>query len=79
MQFRECQLKDAAVAVARCARLHELAILLEHHPCTLLPDVLHIFDALPETLPPDSYMQLVQQVSKFSPTAASGLSRLGKS
>ena len=54
---------EAATALAAAGRVKGLEVLLARHPRALLPSVLDMLGAVPETTDPKHYAPLLRQVS----------------
>lgn len=65
--LRDCTIAEAAAALASAGRLAALPLLLQRHPRALLPSVLEVLTAIPETLDPKQYAPLLRQVGSHSP------------
>lgn len=57
--FRDCTLKEAAMAFASSGSAAALRKLLQRHAYTLMPHLLEILSCFPETLPPKSYIDIL--------------------
>jgi len=62
-EFRQHTLEEAAMAAARHASVSKVMVLCERHPHRLVPGMLTLLACLPETVPADSYSQLLTLVS----------------
>ncbi|KAK1272141.1 hypothetical protein QJS04_geneDACA006154 [Acorus gramineus] len=58
-KFRVSPLSEAAIALAESGKLGALNLLFKRHPYTLAPSILDILSAIPETVPVQSYGQLL--------------------
>jgi hypothetical protein len=54
---------EAAAALAAAGRVATMPLLLRRHPRALLPSALDVLSAIPETLDPKQYAQLIKQVA----------------
>jgi hypothetical protein len=61
--FKEVTIQGAALQYAAVGDVSALAVMLQHHPVLLGPALLGVLEALPETLDPRLYAQLLPKVS----------------
>ncbi|GAX79632.1 hypothetical protein CEUSTIGMA_g7073.t1 [Chlamydomonas eustigma] len=60
--FKEVTIQEAALQYAAAGDVSALALMLQHHPVVLGAALLGVLDALPETLDPRLYAQLLPKV-----------------
>ncbi|XP_027159570.1 MAG2-interacting protein 2 [Coffea eugenioides] len=58
-KFRNLPINDAAVALAETGKIGALNLLFKRHPYSLGPYILEVLAAIPETVPVQSYAQLL--------------------
>ncbi|PRQ60502.1 putative transcription factor WD40-like family [Rosa chinensis] len=58
-KFRVMPIKEAAVTLAESGKIGALNLLFKRHPYSLAPYVLEIFGSIPETIPVQTYGQLL--------------------
>ncbi|XP_056175695.1 MAG2-interacting protein 2 isoform X3 [Syzygium oleosum] len=58
-KFRDMPLNDAAVKLAESGKIGALNLLFKRHPYSLIPFMLEILAAIPETVPVQTYRQLL--------------------
>lgn len=59
VKFRDMPLNDAAVKLAESGKIGALNLLFKRHPYSLIPFMLEILSAIPETVPVQTYKQLL--------------------
>ncbi|XP_047324264.1 MAG2-interacting protein 2 [Impatiens glandulifera] len=58
-KFRVVPIREAAVTLAESGKIGALNLLFKRHPYSLMPFMLEILDSIPETVPVQSYQQLL--------------------
>ncbi|KAL4300939.1 hypothetical protein S245_060885 [Arachis hypogaea] len=58
-KFRVMPISEAAVALAESGKIGALNLLFKRHPYSLSPFMLEILSAIPETVPAETYVQLL--------------------
>ncbi|XP_042447126.1 MAG2-interacting protein 2-like [Zingiber officinale] len=58
-KFRSKPLDEAAVALAESSKIGALNLLFKRHPYSITPNILIILSSIPETVPVESYSQLL--------------------
>lgn len=71
--LRDCTVAEAACALASAGRLQALPVLLARHPRALLPSILDVLGAAPETLDAKQLAPLLRQVRRAGLGRASPL------
>lgn len=62
-KFRSMPLTEAAVALAERSKIGALNLLFKRHPYSVSPRILDILSSIPETVPVESYCQLLPGMS----------------
>ncbi|KAL3677465.1 hypothetical protein R1sor_027413 [Riccia sorocarpa] len=65
--FRSAPLKTVGIRLAERGKTGALALLFSRHTYSLAPHILELLDAIPETVPPSTYSQLLPDVSPPKP------------
>ncbi|CAN1250963.1 MAG2-interacting protein 2 [Linum perenne] len=66
-KFRVTPLEEVAVTLAESGKIGALNLLFKRHPCSLSPFMLQVLAAIPETIPVQTYGQLLP--GKFPPAS----------
>ncbi|KAL3630728.1 hypothetical protein CASFOL_023712 [Castilleja foliolosa] len=62
-RFRELPISKAALVLSECGKIGALNLLFKRHPYSLIPSILEVLAAIPETIPVQSYRHLLPAVS----------------
>ncbi|GER33412.1 neuroblastoma-amplified sequence [Striga asiatica] len=63
MKFRQLPIGKAALVLAESGKIGALNLLFKRHPYSLIPSMLEVLAAIPETIPVHSYGQLLPAIS----------------
>ncbi|KAK4480525.1 hypothetical protein RD792_013601 [Penstemon davidsonii] len=62
-RFLDLPISGAALTLAEGGKIGALNLLFKRHPCSLIPSMLDVLAAIPETIPVQSYGQLLPAIS----------------
>ncbi|KAI3457970.1 hypothetical protein Pfo_014633 [Paulownia fortunei] len=62
-RFRDLPISKAALVLAESGKIGALNLLFKRHPYSLIPSMLEVLAAIPETIPVQSYGQLLPAIS----------------
>ncbi|CAA2974675.1 MAG2-interacting 2 [Olea europaea subsp. europaea] len=62
-KFRNVPVREAALALAGAGKIGALNLLFKRHPYSLIPSMLEVLAAIPETIPVQTYRQLLPGTS----------------
>lgn len=62
-RFRDSPISKAAIVLAESGKIGALNLLFKRHPYSLIPSMLEVLAAIPETIPVQSYGQLLPAIS----------------